>query len=54
MIDAKRYKGRIRVERRGGLFTSEIVRLRNAGLISIEIMHRVGRELDLEDERLEI
>jgi len=32
----------------------EIVRLRNAGLISNEIMHRVERELDLEDERLEI
>jgi monovalent cation/hydrogen antiporter len=28
--------------------------LRNAGLISNEIMHRVERELDLEDERLEI
>jgi len=33
---------------------AEIVRLRNAGLISNEIMHRVERELDLEDERLEI
>jgi hypothetical protein len=27
---------------------------RNAGLISNEIMDRVERELDLEDERLEI
>jgi len=33
---------------------AEIVRLRNAGLISDEIMHRVERELDREDERLEI
>jgi monovalent cation/hydrogen antiporter len=33
---------------------AEIVRLRHAGLISNEIMHRVERELDLEDERLEI
>ena len=32
----------------------EIVRLRNAGLISNEVMHRLERELDLEDERLEI
>jgi monovalent cation/hydrogen antiporter len=29
---------------------AEIVRLRNAGLISNEIMHRVELELDLEDE----
>jgi len=33
---------------------AEIVRLRNAGVISNEIMHRLERELDLEDERLEI
>jgi hypothetical protein len=33
---------------------AEILRLRNAGLISNEIMHRAGCELDLEDERLEI
>jgi CPA1 family monovalent cation:H+ antiporter len=32
----------------------EIVRLRNAGMISNEVMHRLERELDLEDERLEI
>ena len=32
----------------------EIVRLRNAGTISNELMHRLERELDLEDERLEI
>jgi hypothetical protein len=32
----------------------EIVRLRNAGLISNQIMHRVDRELDVEDERLAI
>jgi len=32
----------------------EIVRLRNAGLISNEVMHRLERELDLEEERLEI
>jgi CPA1 family monovalent cation:H+ antiporter len=31
-----------------------IVRLRNSGAISNEVMHRVERELDLEDERLEI
>jgi monovalent cation/hydrogen antiporter len=32
----------------------EIVRLRDAGVISNEVMHRLERELDLEDERLEI
>jgi monovalent cation/hydrogen antiporter len=32
----------------------EIVRLRNAGAISNEVMHRLERELDLEDQRLEI
>jgi NhaP-type Na+/H+ or K+/H+ antiporter len=32
----------------------EIVRLRNEGAISNELMHRIERELDLEDERLEI
>ena len=33
---------------------AEIVRLRNEGTISNEVMHRIERELDLEDERLEI
>jgi len=33
---------------------AEVVRLRNQGTISNEIMHRIERELDLEDERLEI
>ena len=33
---------------------TEIVRLRNAGEISNELMHRLERELDLEDQRLEI
>ena len=33
---------------------AEIVRLRNEGTISNELMHRLERELDLEDERLEI
>ena len=32
----------------------EIVRLRNTGEISNDVMHRIERELDLEDERLEI
>ena len=32
----------------------ELVRLRNAGQVSNEVMHRLERELDLEDERLEI
>jgi Na+/H+ antiporter len=32
----------------------EILRLRNAGTISNDIMHRLERELDLEDQRLEI
>ena len=32
----------------------ELVRLRNAGTISNDVMHRLERELDLEDERLEI
>jgi monovalent cation/hydrogen antiporter len=31
-----------------------IVRLRNQGVISSEVMHRVERDLDLEDSRLEI
>jgi CPA1 family monovalent cation:H+ antiporter len=33
---------------------AEVVRLRNAGTISNEVMHRIERELDLEDARLEI
>ena len=33
---------------------AELVRLRNEGTISNEVMHRLERELDLEDERLEI
>ena len=33
---------------------AEIVRLRDTGIISNEVMHRLERELDLEDERLEI
>jgi Na+/H+ antiporter len=33
---------------------AELVRLRNAGDISNEVMHRLERELDLEEERLEI
>jgi CPA1 family monovalent cation:H+ antiporter len=32
----------------------EVVRLRNAGEISNDVMHRIERELDLEDQRLEI
>ncbi|MGH2942012.1 MAG: Na+/H+ antiporter, partial [Solirubrobacteraceae bacterium] len=32
----------------------ELMRLRDAGTISNEVMHRLERELDLEDERLEI
>jgi CPA1 family monovalent cation:H+ antiporter len=32
----------------------EIVRLRNEGTISNDVMHRLERELDLEDQRLEI
>ncbi len=32
----------------------EIIRLRNVGTISNEVMHRLEHELDLEDERLEI
>jgi monovalent cation/hydrogen antiporter len=32
----------------------EIVRLRNRGEISNEVMHRIERDLDLEDARLEI
>ena len=33
---------------------AELVRLRDSGTISNEVMHRLERELDLEDERLEI
>jgi Na+/H+ antiporter len=33
---------------------AELVRLRDTGEISNEVMHRLERELDLEDERLEI
>ena len=32
----------------------ELVRLRNSGTISNEVMHRLEREFDLEDNRLEI
>jgi CPA1 family monovalent cation:H+ antiporter len=32
----------------------ELVRLRDSGTITNEVMHRLERELDLEDERLEI
>jgi CPA1 family monovalent cation:H+ antiporter len=32
----------------------ELVRLRDSGAISNDVMHRLERELDLEDERLEI
>jgi monovalent cation/hydrogen antiporter len=32
----------------------EVVRLRNTGAISNDVMHRLEREFDLEDERLEI
>ena len=31
-----------------------VVDLRNAGVISNDVMHRIERELDLEDQRLEI
>ena len=31
-----------------------VVDLRNSGEISNDVMHRIERELDLEDERLEI
>jgi hypothetical protein len=31
-----------------------IVRLRNEGVISNDVMHRIERDLDLEDSRLEI
>ena len=33
---------------------AELVRMRDAGRISNDVMHRLERELDLEDERLEI
>jgi Na+/H+ antiporter len=33
---------------------AELLRLRNAGQISNDVMHRLERELDLEEERLEI
>jgi CPA1 family monovalent cation:H+ antiporter len=31
-----------------------VVELRNQGVISDDVMHRLERELDLEDQRLEI
>jgi hypothetical protein len=31
-----------------------IVQLRNSGVISNDVMHRIERELDLEEDRLEI
>ena len=31
----------------------EIIRLRNTGAINDEVMHRIGRDLDLEDARLD-
>jgi len=33
---------------------AEIIRLRNVGKINDEIMHRIERDLDLEDTRLEV
>jgi hypothetical protein len=33
---------------------AEIIRLRNLGKINDEIMHRIERDLDLEDTRLEV
>ena len=33
---------------------AELASLRNRGVISNEVMHRIERELDLEDTRLEI
>jgi hypothetical protein len=33
---------------------SEIVRLRNDGFINDQIMHRIERDLDLEDTRLDL
>jgi Na+/H+ antiporter len=49
---AKRYQKMVR-----SVLTAQrrrLVELRNAGVISNEVMHRLERELDLEDERLEI
>jgi CPA1 family monovalent cation:H+ antiporter len=49
---AKRYQKMVRA-----VLTAQrqrLVELRNAGEISNEVMHRLERELDLEDERLEI
>jgi hypothetical protein len=31
-----------------------VVELRNCGVISNEVMHRIERELDLEESRLEV
>ena len=33
---------------------AEIIRLRNRGRIDDQIMHRIERDLDLEDTRLEV
>ena len=44
-------------EKEGKLLEAQrqaIVRLRNQGVISSDVMHRIERELDLEDTRLEI
>jgi CPA1 family monovalent cation:H+ antiporter len=49
---AKRYQKMVR-----SVLTAQrqrLVELRNSGEISNEVMHRLERELDLEDERLEI
>jgi CPA1 family monovalent cation:H+ antiporter len=49
---AKRYQKMVR-----SVLNAErqrLVELRNRGEISNEVMHRLERELDLEDERLEI
>ena len=45
--------GRATVVRGGGTLAA-VVELRNTGEISNDVMHRIERELDLEDERLEI
>jgi CPA1 family monovalent cation:H+ antiporter len=57
--DADRYEDRSRDYQTMVRFVlnaqrDEIVRLRNTGVISNQVMHRLERELDLEDERLEI
>jgi hypothetical protein len=53
-IDARSYNYQRLVRQLLEAQRAEIIRLRNQGKINDEIMHRIERDLDLEDTRLEV